>query len=1415
MSQLQLFPSDDESNFSPDPQPESADPRTTPSPPNISTDPKASPRGRLPTRTATRSPRRRGQPSPPPARHHNPSPASSYRSAVPTIPPIAKWTVLGLRQALINSDVQFSRRMNKAELYALYVSLQSTNLSPKSMPAPKRTSRQSKAQDSPRWTTPPSQRTKSSSFPASNRSGRPSASLGRAPVPSAVRPRQQAAALAETRPADLPSAYQNMAPAVPNNPFSFQWPPAPVPDASVRLPPLEMEAQSFQHSFATATNPSSFQWPPAPVPDASVRLPPLALEAQSFQPAFATATNPSSFQWPAAPVAQASVRLPPLAARAHSSQFQPSFPSHTFNPLPQAPEADSSVRLPPLTIAAPALVPFSSLLQAKSQHSLFTATQMPVPSNAVAAEPPPVSHNIRAQILSGADVDLSSLLSLLPVTESNRQIDCGDFSVTLKNPNPHSSRLLSFSEFTIAFSRFTEVICSAFPHRRRELNDYLSIIAELALSYGGGHFYTYHKLFSAKCSVRVAQWNQCPYWGALDPDLHSRVFLGCKNISCAVCRSVAHSTTTCPQVNPSIPPCPDSAPVKSTSYVPRPTTHENPNGGRQQTASFSNSSQLCNSFNHGRCYRQRCRFLHVCNFCGGAHARHVCPVYKAVNKKSKNYLSTPVNISRLAIELAHHPDTHFTHYLLSGLEHGFKPGVECPLSQNIVCNNLQSALAEPDIVDNLIKKEVESGFMIGPFDNPPFEVFRISPIGVATRKFSGKKRLIIDLSAPHDSPFPSINSLIPLDEFSLKYHDVDQAIDMIKTAGRGAWLAKIDITSAFKVMPIHPDSWHLFGVRWQGKFYFSVRLTFGCKSSPKIFDMLSEAVCWILSNNYAIPHLIHLLDDFLIISPPDAIPAAHFLTVQNVFSELGIPIAQEKTMGPTTSIEFLGINLDSVQFQASLPKEKIDRIILVSSTLIDRSNCSKRELLSLLGHLNFAMRIIPQGRPFILHLLSLASSVNALEDLISISQTCRDELRLWITFLKQWNGLSFFYNNLVLSPVDIQLFTDAAPSIGFGGFYQGHWFASPWPPQLQDMTQSSALFELYPLVVAAFLWGKEWATSKIQDAGSRGRPIPNSSTSLFRTNIPVTHPLKQLLDASLDTILQAVSPRTLQSYVTAWRCFKAFHFSYNLPFPDFSLIAITSFISYLNSIKGLQVGSIKGYLSGIQFFHKLMYGAPSPEINNSQTSLLVKGIQRSHPTHPDNRQPITLDILTKCIHALRTVYQPLETARTLDAMFILAFFGFLRCSELAITSKFDPRVHPTISDLAVLDSETISYLIKQSKTDQSKKGHFIYIFKLSSPIQPYQSIQAYLQWRSSQAKSPLDPLFLDDSNKPVTRFWFQKHLKLVLQQSGIQAKLQSLFPHRSSNLSSPKRPLPAADPSSRKMVLRRFPKLHQDQPVPH
>ncbi len=150
--------------------------------------------------------------------------------------------------------------------------------------------------------------------------------------------------------------------------------------------------------------------------------------------------------------------------------------------------------------------------------------------------------------------------------------------------------------------------------------------------------------------------------------------------------------------------------------------------------------------------------------------------------------------------------------------------------------------------------------MVGPFSKSPFSLFIVSPIGVATRKYSLKKGVIIDLSAPHDSSIPSMHSLIPLEAFSLYYTSVDNAV--IKSAGAGAWLGKADIRDAFKVMPLHLSQWYLFGVKWRSKFYFFVNLTFGCWSSPHIFDTLSEALCWIFYNTCKLPYVLHLLDDF-------------------------------------------------------------------------------------------------------------------------------------------------------------------------------------------------------------------------------------------------------------------------------------------------------------------------------------------------------------------------------------------------------------------------------------------------------------------------------------------------------------------------------------------------------------------------
>jgi len=85
-------------------------------------------------------------------------------------------------------------------------------------------------------------------------------------------------------------------------------------------------------------------------------------------------------------------------------------------------------------------------------------------------------------------------------------------------------------------------------------------------------------------------------------------------------------------------------------------------------------------------------------------------------------------------------------------------------------------------------------------------------------------------------------------------------------------------------------------------------------------------LCWILLNNEKLSFVLHLLDDFLLVDFPYKKSDFSISILKRTFSELGVPLSEEKTVGPVKVIEFLGISLDSNKMQASLPLEKLSRI---------------------------------------------------------------------------------------------------------------------------------------------------------------------------------------------------------------------------------------------------------------------------------------------------------------------------------------------------------------------------------------------------------------------------------------------------------------------------------------------------------
>lgn len=177
-------------------------------------------------------------------------------------------------------------------------------------------------------------------------------------------------------------------------------------------------------------------------------------------------------------------------------------------------------------------------------------------------------------------------------------------------------------------------------------------------------------------------------------------------------------------------------------------------------------------------------------------------------QQSPGRVSTPVHIDKLTFVLGDYPDRSFVRYLLDGLENGFFTGLQSIPKLSFECKHLLSSRAHPEITKELVNTEVKKGFMIGPFTEIPYAVYRVNPTGIAEGKYSKKKRIIVDLSAPHNNDeHMSLNDLISKADFPLNYVTIDQAVNIIRKRGRGSWLCKTDITDAFKIMPIHTLLW--------------------------------------------------------------------------------------------------------------------------------------------------------------------------------------------------------------------------------------------------------------------------------------------------------------------------------------------------------------------------------------------------------------------------------------------------------------------------------------------------------------------------------------------------------------------------------------------------------------------------------
>jgi hypothetical protein len=203
-------------------------------------------------------------------------------------------------------------------------------------------------------------------------------------------------------------------------------------------------------------------------------------------------------------------------------------------------------------------------------------------------------------------------------------------------------------------------------------------------------------------------------------------------------------------------------------------------------------------------------------------------------------------------------------FILMGMEHGFNllvndeellgdvGPVECDNSASATCQENRRA------VENQIVFEINMGNYEITSKKPRI----VSALGCVPKPDSGDVCLIHDASRPYGS---SLNDFTRYNK--CHYTSVD---DVVKLTPPNGYLAKIDLSQAYRCVPIAPSNYMYTGLKWRftgshvDTYMFDKRLPFGASPSPEIFQCLTESVIRMLAKKGYHNARVYL-DDFIVV----------------------------------------------------------------------------------------------------------------------------------------------------------------------------------------------------------------------------------------------------------------------------------------------------------------------------------------------------------------------------------------------------------------------------------------------------------------------------------------------------------------------------------------------------------------------
>ena len=449
-----------------------------------------------------------------------------------------------------------------------------------------------------------------------------------------------------------------------------------------------------------------------------------------------------------------------------------------------------------------------------------------------------------------------------------------------------------------------------------------------------------------------------------------------------------------------------------------------------------------------------------------------------------------------------HNNTTYEHaaYVLAGIRNGFRIGYDGPrdvttchrrIMNHIDTNN--GTAEQIAFINNEMQKEVGLHRRAGPFDTPPFPNLMICPIGVVVKKFTSKLRLVHDYSYPKKGAqqHTSVNYHIPDDMRDTLLSSFDEALELLLQAralGYDIYMTKIDIDSAYRLIPIHPFDYHLLGIFWLYKYYYELTAPFGLASACQLWESVATALQWILKKQLLIRFLLHYVDDYFLVSNTKVHADTQLAAILHLCKLLGVTISMKKLVYPCKRLSFLGIGIDIPSWTIFLETDRLTFLQNTFTTWSTKTHTTVRELQSLCGYLNFCCRVIRQGRTFLRRIINyhafLQTKSSDPHSSFPICHSVRADIEWWRIHLLKFNG------TMSITPTvfphyqvgdELYIATDACVQ-GYGAIFGSHWLHGLFndEQQLQSrMKDTTAVLlrdsmpykEMLAIVIATQTWG--------------------------------------------------------------------------------------------------------------------------------------------------------------------------------------------------------------------------------------------------------------------------------------------------------------------------------------------------------